>query len=799
MKALNFVATSLPNESPTSLLNRTAYANGHKNFRRFRTHYLGYSALVRECFIPDFQTVNFLKEESASYADKTVVAFYPRTYEATKHAPLIVHGIRVPQKLLRLEYAAICPICLQEGWERYIKDIRLADYCPYHWVEYMTACPNCRKPFVWYRQEESKCACGFDMRRLQPTPLNQPPLETQLLDIFKAGDQQRFNRLLESLIAVGHDRTKGQLPHNRKLLEAGFAILNGNVEGIVSYLNYLSRRHPQINPHLIAASLPIQEQEGLTKAVSIFLNAPPSCAECTINEDFTLLTNQVKKYLGISTRQWLRIVHHLPINRHQTTNNRYNLSEIDCIASFLQQTTTCSLNYTPASYTTLKKAAIRLGAHYEACRRTVRAGLLEGKKTRAGILIPLSSIEAFERKYIFSTKIYKILNKSAQPVLKKIRESLIAPVSSAEIDGNFIPIFPLAEIQELISTPGFLESLNPSRKPTKKTFVSHLPRARKISTTNYSNTKETSNLLHIHPDLARQLIRTGLLGQAFGGRGNSVLVENKKIESFHRDYVFTEELSKELHYPRRYLGPALQALGISAASGPLVDGEHVVIYRRSDLPSDLDTRLENQPYRFYRYPTRSRPTHLTIKQVTQRLGLSRREVSRLTLNKTLTLAKSAPGLRPPQPGISIVSVERFERLVKTLVPLNDAIQSLQISAHHFARRFVASKFLEIITYKHAKYISQHDLNRAIEHMHNFCNYGDSDRLVGAAKGFTRYCVISGKLRNPPAERANGVKTVKLIAKMDILALRPTLPWLVNDKKSENGSEVNSIKTSIKAV
>ncbi|MCU7872093.1 MAG: TniQ family protein [Candidatus Thiodiazotropha sp. (ex Lucinoma borealis)] len=97
-----------------------------------------------------------------------------------------------------------CPVCLAEDSVPYFRKqwrIAVFTYCPIHQVELHDACPECKKPVVYYRVDFGRdikdalpiyaChACGYDLR------------ESELRSVyFPSGELQRiFNKLSVSLI-----------------------------------------------------------------------------------------------------------------------------------------------------------------------------------------------------------------------------------------------------------------------------------------------------------------------------------------------------------------------------------------------------------------------------------------------------------------------------------------------------------------------------------------------------------------------------------------------------------------------
>jgi hypothetical protein len=81
----------------------------------------------------------------------------------------LVFGSPIPQYLIRPRRAKICPACLRESdYARKVWEITPVTVCPIHRVLLLDECPKCKKSVNWNRTSVSRCACGYDWRKLKP-------------------------------------------------------------------------------------------------------------------------------------------------------------------------------------------------------------------------------------------------------------------------------------------------------------------------------------------------------------------------------------------------------------------------------------------------------------------------------------------------------------------------------------------------------------------------------------------------------------------------------------------------------
>jgi hypothetical protein len=199
MKSLCFVATPLAEESPSSVIVRTAYRNGFLS-----AHTMAWKLNLPEKNCPlglilhNNSMCNLLCREAPQFYEKLKSTFYEQKSRLiSRRSEIMVAGVVVPWSVLR-RHQVFCPLCLEEGHMKYIQDFYGILVCPYHHVEYLTNCPICDQPFDWLKILGSHCTCGFDLRK-SPYISSDDDCGLMLLEMFRNKNQDALTRSFAAL------------------------------------------------------------------------------------------------------------------------------------------------------------------------------------------------------------------------------------------------------------------------------------------------------------------------------------------------------------------------------------------------------------------------------------------------------------------------------------------------------------------------------------------------------------------------------------------------------------------------
>jgi len=199
MKSLCFVARPDFEESPGSILMRTASLNGYSSVsgmaRELTTAYLD---SPRSLTHPDGALYALLCNECPDLASELKASAYTLLSKLARYeGKILISGMILPWTALR-QKQVYCPKCLKEHQMKFIQDIDGLHACPYHDTEYLSACPVCERRFKWQQVVDGHCLCGFDFRE-SPCTESEDLTGPKLLNLFRTRDQSALNRTYVAL------------------------------------------------------------------------------------------------------------------------------------------------------------------------------------------------------------------------------------------------------------------------------------------------------------------------------------------------------------------------------------------------------------------------------------------------------------------------------------------------------------------------------------------------------------------------------------------------------------------------
>lgn len=198
LRPLCFVANPFFEESPSSVLMRTALHNGYSSILNMSADLQITERTMGEWILNDGMICATFCKAAPNLQQKLKKCFYFQSQKPLGRSDdVIVQGLRVPWMMLRRPQV-FCPMCLEEGYTRYIQDIADFKYCPYHSAEYLRNCPACQRPYKWRNSIDSLCRCGYDFRK-SPVTLGDNSSAIQLLQLFRTLNQEAFNRTIAAL------------------------------------------------------------------------------------------------------------------------------------------------------------------------------------------------------------------------------------------------------------------------------------------------------------------------------------------------------------------------------------------------------------------------------------------------------------------------------------------------------------------------------------------------------------------------------------------------------------------------
>ena len=163
MKTLKYVPRPYPQESPTSVLIRTAKQNGFGNVMHMcRTVAVGSMLRILEMYLRTGSLCDLLCNEAPELAPDLHACFYQQqNRHLSRVSPVMIQGEEVSSRSISYEFRP-CSRCIAEGYTRFSQDIKAFDVCPFHHVPLMTNCRQCGRANHWYQINGFTCRCGHN-------------------------------------------------------------------------------------------------------------------------------------------------------------------------------------------------------------------------------------------------------------------------------------------------------------------------------------------------------------------------------------------------------------------------------------------------------------------------------------------------------------------------------------------------------------------------------------------------------------------------------------------------------------
>lgn len=768
MHHLNLLPSPISKESPTSYLNRIAYANGFRNLKKLKS-YLECNCTSTECLLADSTLIHTLLQSNKDLAPPDLSLFYKRSHILNNIDIFIINGISVPSRLVRSVHGARCPICLKNGWEHYIKDIKLIQRCPLHNTPYIFECPNCHKRTDWDAQILDDCICGYKIATSQNIFPVDAESEQTILRLFEDQSQEKFDSLLSGLRNYNYPLLSNQRPIDRSFLNAAVSVALGPPQALLKHLETIANQHPNIDRKLLLERLPKTSSQTIKEIYLEFIRITPRSIprppqELAIEPIFN--RSQARKYLNLSRHEWCSALKTLTSeglisSKGPLTNDRINL-----IREFLLTARSLSRPSPAASAILLTDVVTKLNVDRGRVLQLINSGFLEHFKTSGKTYVTQESLDFFNKKYVISSTLGRELGISPHAVKMRLASLAISPISGPKIDGNLTYLFLREDVIDVTKEMTYRRYPSLTRKDKVNLYKS-LP-AISDKGNSYLYCEEAASYLSLSTKLVRQLCQTSLLGKVCRlSSQRRYLIPKASVESFHKEYIGCRELKNKLHLPSNITSSTLKSVGISQATGIFIDGQSTPFFKRSDITEDTINRIQGELLAHFRGRKENRFSYVSLSGATHRLGITRKQIEALIEQHIIKIKTPAPNLSKYQTGVSLSSISKYENWISSQIPLKVALGKLGVSYHKFRIRFVACGFLKLFPLHNNLYIKEEDLLRAVDNMDKFCDLSECDRLLGVKRGYTK--------RNAPthliASSLTGggrASTMKLLNKIEFL-------------------------------
>ncbi|MNJ28596.1 Helix-turn-helix domain protein [compost metagenome] len=419
MNRFYFVPFGLPEESPTSIIKRFGLAHGCLNSKSL-SHLIGRECNARPPLAKTSKFTRNIANLLHSREEEFTSGFYSPAEDSLK-ADLMIHGLYTPIKLIRLRGAAFCSRCSAAGHEHFLKDIKLADYCPLHQLKFLRQCSVCGLKLRWLSPFTNLCKCG-EILECTPCSRDDCALESRLLEIYRTREEGALRDLYKILKELGYTFPSGRTTmEQREVVKAAFSALDKNVNGIANYLHFLKAIYPSIDKEIISAKISRLTPAELRKsAIECFLDSPSPAfptANMLPEREFFLNKTQLSRLCRLHNftaycQEWFSS------HKKETRNGLYPINEIHSLLKFISDKQNISTNRAAshqAEFCTTKETIQILGITFSYLRELVRSGHLKRYHPSSAVAYLREDVNKLHNKFesalIFAQRLNMTLRK----------------------------------------------------------------------------------------------------------------------------------------------------------------------------------------------------------------------------------------------------------------------------------------------------------------------------------------------------------------------------------------------------
>ncbi len=599
MSRLLFIPRPLPEESPTSLFKRLAFRHGcvYRTDLRdlFGTAYPTGSIIYRNHAVVQ-QVADLITEPEDKEA--FLNGFYATEVNFTGRPTANICGMQLDTFMVRIQGAAFCSDCWQDGCDRFVKDLRLAIYCPYHARKYLDRCPVCGHSLAWPDLLSRKCDCPALPESERCTD-SEMELERRLLTYFNLHDAQGLAAFQKYLVMLGYRNSDSSYcPATRAWALLACALADCDDESILRHLSTLELFYPQIPKRILCAKLAMISTPQSMSNILNFLRraasrpaAPAEYEERPLLSEFCLSKSQLRAWQSIRFLE-NRALHQL----HDLQRSpRIDWQQASTIAeSLLDLRLKNTLERKPQAIGyTVKEVQKILVLTVAAIKGAVSEKLLTPiEQKRKQWYFTDEDLKNFSTKYV---SIQRVANESGYSV-KQIRKSLQYFANQFADQGDDLTD-PSARLR-IISVQRrdtLLKWLNRSIKIPRYKVRPHypLPHLTGDEAGVWMSVFDAARQLSVHPTVVKSLIRVGLLPCSFRlQRGNGYALSQGALDEFANRYIGVSEAMVVLQCNQNTTTKLLKKMSILPVTGPGVDTTNSHYFSRSEvdqLARDLKT------------------------------------------------------------------------------------------------------------------------------------------------------------------------------------------------------------------
>lgn len=445
-------------ESPRSVMIRTAYANGFGSVSAMARAFGAKESLQPFAWqMQHSKLVNQLASHEHLNGQQFQASFYLQLGR-TSESPVEVMGLAVPSISIRTDAYSFCPDCIRAGTHSSILDLSWLQSCPHHDCRLESACPQCLRGIRWTQLSGPHCQCGFDLRT---TPKTHSYSESshRLLKIFRTKNQPALDRFIFALRALRystHSEQAGQVQETAARVADCEATVFDDLMKASKQLYPCLPLRPLLAPWIASGDSWIKSQVQRLLHSSANRTGTKGRCDCSALQ---LYQDEMIYALKISPTTLRSLLIRDFVQREKGTETRWKYSAKK-LCMLLEQPSALSLqseqSATPeittlgsSTHLTTEEVAIRLGVYPEAvrsaCSRSfMQAGVKKGAHGR--MLIQVTAVDHFSENFAFIGQLATELGLPRTTLSAKLLHIGVTPISGPDLDGGLITIYRRSDI-----------------------------------------------------------------------------------------------------------------------------------------------------------------------------------------------------------------------------------------------------------------------------------------------------------------------------------------------------------------
>lgn len=583
MNKLIFVPTPLTEESPHSLIKRTAQCHGFSTTGKLNGLCIGPQTFRSTSLTQNSDFAKLFVAEAGINGQHVLNGFYATIEKPKQRRRFVIGGIEIPITYIRLRTGAYCDGCFNEGWERQIRDLKFAEFCPYHLKKYLTHCPECQMPVEWWHALDGKCRHCGKVLKCQPCTLEECRLERMLVELMRTRSQLDFDRLLSLTRQLGYVPEKPTVPDatRRMIFIGAISIMTDDTRVILEHLFKLYSLNPDVEKFWIAARFSLVATPAAREASRIFLESrcQPFPNLAFSHPPFVLTFRQLRTALNISAVLMSKIKKHTPFAQ-RSLYSCFTAEEAAILENNANKFLLADNGRLPIPKKDMLSRATacqELGISHATLKIYVQHNLLKPSlaSNNAPFFFP-SDIKQFP---ILYEQFHNLSRKVGMPTrrLRMIVDSLNIEILP---DRNINYRHWLIRKSDADSVIAAIAS--ESKRPRQWLI---LPRAdfSKTSETDYYTIREAARELQTATSNVFAAIRKNILKNACRGKKKKLLIPKTDIQKFKCQFTTIKQAAKiiKVHFPRA--SDLLFGFGVLPVMGPIVNGTRDNIYKTTDI------------------------------------------------------------------------------------------------------------------------------------------------------------------------------------------------------------------------